>query len=800
MKVKGEGTMKKRMYGLLLVGLFCLPFWAFAAAGRIVYDGAWGDAYAQALQQGGVRGVSFAGQTKGLAEALTRKDVLAVELYDIQAQALAENTQQQLYWYPQYKMNIVLAVSPACPYPVTGWQSLLSQPVTVCLNLSQPFLTYAILAFSYGLNQDFSGHAALSALQTIEKEGRLRTDTTGTPASYLHRQERQAADVYILPDYAVRQLQQRGEALRLVQPQEGTLVFTKGLAAYQPLDLDQEALQPSLAAAGYGQAEAVKALPLAREAPALGQSADLSRLLRRDVFHVYKLNTLLPLNHVQCYLLLLLVIVFLGLSLCRCMLQKEARQACLVVIAVLLLGVFIRLGALLTYADAWVRWLWYGYYLFFSLLITAIIWLCEAAGRDIAAKRHPAWLKGVAVYNLLLGLLVLANDYHQWAFTFPPGTTDAATFHGYGPLYYLLLASFGGEFIAANLRLYYASWRQKVLRPNLAWSLVCVAVFALYIFGYLCQWPFMWFSELILTVAVLTLLWLVFLVQARILPANVGYKNFFTYSDLAMEIKDDRGNVMLRSHNAETLPQTASVEKQTMPIRSGFVTWYRDVHELQQRQQELTRKTETLQRLYTWLRRDEETKRKLIDQEVSREIYQHLRQLVAEKRQHIRQCIQRLQQAEGESGRRQAVKELKILACYIKKRCVLFLRSRESGGIPAAELALAFRESLVYFQQAGLTGSVNFRLQGPLTAEVLELYDCWEEIGKRALHQGEAYMLATVSEEKDGYCLRLVLENTPQTEYLHDFPPFLSLVQRQQKQLEYGWRLSFRVGKEQKNG
>lgn len=782
----------------MLLCLWCLAGITLGAGPCILYDDSWGDTYSRVLKQADST-IQLKPQSQGLVSALNDKSVRAVELYDVQAQVLARNTQRPLYWYPHYKMNIVLAVDDACKLPVTGWHSLLDQQVTVGINLQQPFFTYSLIAFSYGLNQDKSGQTALRALQQLYRQGRLRTDTLSTPASYLHIQERQHAEVYILPDFAVRMLQQQGQKVHLVVPQEGTLTFTKGLAAYQPLQLNDDQIRQQLGKYGYSQEEAARAIHISAD-DFVDQSASLLRLMRRDVFQVYRLNTLLPVSLIQLYLLLIVVILFLGLYICRCMLQQPARRACLFVVLVLLFGVLVRLSSLLTHQDTLVRWLWYSYYIFFALLITGIVWLCDAADRELAQEDQPRWLKWLAAYNLALGILVLGNDYHQWAFVFPQGFQAADVLHDYGPLYYLILLSYAAEFFIANIRLYYSSWRQKILRPNLIWPLLCIGVFAIYLIGYIYQVSLMWYSELIMTTIVATLLWLGFLVQARILPANVGYKNFFTYSNLALEIQNESGRTVFRARNVDKMRTAGDIEKKVMPITGGVVVWYRNIHELAQLRRELNRTTRVVSRVYRWLRQDEAIRRQLIDKMVSQEIYRELERVIQYKRQGIQNCLRRLRQAGTTVEKEQNVRNLNILACYIKKRCVLLLRGRETQAIPANELQLALRESLKYFTQAGLCGSLDFQLQGSLPVHVaLWLYDCLEECGEMAVRRGEPYWLCSLKEEETAYRLSLVLENMAGHTY-GQLPPFLAAVQTRQESLEYGCRLSFLVGKEQNHG
>ena len=217
----------------------------------ILYDNTWSDAYGQVLEHTIHHLEECTGYDTSLMELFTDTAVTAIEAYDIQAAVFQKSTLDSYYWYPQYMATVILAVSDDCPYDVTGWQSLVTMPVSVCMISAQPQYSFSVQAMSYGLGRDVSGQPAVQALKKIHEEGRFRLDTLTGFNMMMPYRNRPAAQVYVLYDYQARQWQRRGAPIHIIVPDEGTLAFQKGLLSKTPLVVDDAALADRLADAAY---------------------------------------------------------------------------------------------------------------------------------------------------------------------------------------------------------------------------------------------------------------------------------------------------------------------------------------------------------------------------------------------------------------------------------------------------------------------------------------------------------------------------------------------------------------------
>lgn len=416
----------------------CWFFWLLAFTGAfgavILYDHNDGQAYGRILAE--LTGDEVQGQPSSqLLRRLSEEDVLAIEAYDVQAAVLQQNSQVPYYWYPHYTATVVLAVADTCPFPITGWQSLETSPVSLALTADEPESLFFMQAMSYGLDGNLSGQAGMDLLQRIQEQGRLQM---AEGPQYL------PAQVWVLFDYQAWQWQRRGAPIHIVVPVEGTLSFQKGLLAKRPLALDDYKLSEMLISQDYALIPPSPSQYISDNETLFQEADEISRQIDYRLSKVYRLTSLTGINHLTWYMAALFLVILWGCRLRRQVLQPPVRQAYLGVIITLCAWILLRCFKLsfpVFWADG-IRWSWYSYYLFYGILISLLVWIGYVASHIGLTRPCPSWLKAVFVGNMLLAVAVMTNDFHQWAFTFPAGVIATDSNHGYGPLYFLLAFSY----------------------------------------------------------------------------------------------------------------------------------------------------------------------------------------------------------------------------------------------------------------------------------------------------------------------------------------------------------------------
>ena len=84
------------------------------------------------------------------------------------------------------------------------------------------------------------------------------------------------------------------------------------------------------------------------------------------------------------------------------------------------------------------RYLWYLYYIAIILVPVFSLYVAEMVGQAEEAKLRPAYVVLLVIGGALV-LLVMTNDFHQWAFAFsmPLGTEEANDHYTRGWVYYM---------------------------------------------------------------------------------------------------------------------------------------------------------------------------------------------------------------------------------------------------------------------------------------------------------------------------------------------------------------------------
>ena len=465
------------------------------------------------------------------------------------------------------------------------------------------------------------------------------------------------------------------------------------------------------------------------------------------------------------YLVMMTVVILWGGSLQERIFQQGARKAMGWGILVWLIWLGIRLLRLIL--EGWVRWewlhrlLWYGFYPCMGLLIFLAVWVSYASNRTPEDRALPPWLKGLLVLDLILAALALTNDWHQLVFRIRPSADPHWDVYTYGAGYYLTLFSYLAQLLLANGWLCWRAYKEKISLGKLWLPFGLILLYGGYIAAYILRIPWFFRSEFVLRTALFGFLWMEVLLRSRLLPGNSQYRDCFLHSRLGLTILDRQGRTVYQCRQLPTRPE-GDWQRRTMPISGGQVVWYQDMGELRRKKEKLELTAQTLQRVYRLRRNSEKIQRERIHQETRKRIYEEVEGILQSKGVQFRRYTEALAQAEPGEKAQQMVTRLNVLACYLKKQCVLLLRGREDNFLPARELQLAVRELCHYLERTGLKTLVDDRLEGALPAETaLAFFQLLEEASEEAVRQGEHFQICRLKGEGKGWELSLLWDPHP---------------------------------------
>lgn len=723
--------------------LFSLLSPSEGRAATLGYEQRFGAAYADTLLRASPDIDALYGTSDRLLELFRERRVDAVEAYGFQAQMFLAGSPHKVHWYPHYFAVIVLAVREDCPFDVHGWKDL-EEHVRIVLPASSPERELTTLALMRGRSSEPQLKETLAFFNRLRQEGRLRYRTLPLGDSDLS-DEKNGGDVYVLFSYQAEQLIRAGAPLRISIPPEGTLVFSKGVLSHEPLQFPTE-ISSALHGFAYAQSIPPEARPIA-DVSAFGKETSRAYMLshERD-----PLRLAFPHERDDRFFLLVLtlsVTVFWSGTIWQRVLHRGTRRAVLLLAAMLLLWEMNRMARLFSpaYDMAFQNLLWYFYYVFRAGIPVSLLWIAWASDEDVLDKKMPAWLKSVFALNLVLALLILANDIHQQVFVIQWNeiTREWQRKIAWGAYVYWTL--WLAEVLAALLVLARKARRQGVFTFSMLLPFALFASFLFYSIAYN-FFTSLRTSDITITTAFFFLLLLELCLRTGLMPSNRGHRKFFTHSRLAMQLFDNE-NRLLFSSSAALPDEAADVRTSRMAIPGGSIVWHEDLRPLHAQQAALARAKDALERMNALLAREHRIKKAHQAQAVKKQLAQDLETIFAAKRPILRYFRDEIETSSDDEHIKDVVRRLNLLSSYLKKRCVLFLKGEAEGRIRPDELSMAISETTAYLRPLGVRVGVEWNIHSAVEAGAgLVLFDFFADFFARAARDGEGEVFCRFSE------------------------------------------------------
>ncbi len=729
----------------------------------------------------------------------------AIEAFDLQAVQLLESGAAK-HWYPQYLATVVIAVDrDKSDAEITGWSDLLAIREKVGFNNANLHGEMLMLAMAYGLEgEKYSNEKAAELWFRLQADNRLESDSFEAP-------------VVVCFDYQAVAQNRSGSNFEIVIPIEGTLTHEKGVLTNRPFINQNANMDAFLLAEGFrlldgrggawypGAAAYHNAARIQDYERASAVYEDATDALRRNVSYT-RLNTSRDSHEYQLFGLLLCVIVVAWVaSVLRRAMQKEVRRAAVLIGVLLLCWITLRLiNFQLSIASDLSRYLWYGYYPFQLAISVVLLWLAWAIdkpdkighpirdaqscrgglwpsvtntvigsfrGRPKAAptRHQPKWLLSLVVLNGLLIVLVMTNDLHKLVFRLDLNYPNWSSEYGYGAGFYFVAAGCVIPLVSALVIMLIKAWRSP-RRIGLVFPLACAGLLAAYAALYIMRLPAAWESDAAMVIGVFALLFFESAIRTGLIPVNSKYAPLFEHSPLSMKIEDANGNAFLSSGYAlrrdgelyksvaPPYPPSFSYDENTLlfsdRIAGGIVLWKEDITSLNRLHKEIEASVKKLQASNALLAEEEKVKRAL-DEEKARTLLLTL--LEAEIARHTNRLASMIERLRGVSIPQDDTVRIALLLCYIKRRCNLFFRERETRSLPPEELG-AYMEELS--ELAGHNGAciiIAYEINQALPVRRAALfYDFFYSVTDWA-SKSAARILAYIGYESESVTMRLTL-------------------------------------------
>ncbi len=700
------------------------------------------------------------------------RDGYVTEAFGAQAVS-AQETGVAEYWYPQYLATMIIAVDRDwTDTKITGWSDLPGAGEAVGFSGVALFSYEAVLAaIAYGLDgEGYSLKSAANLLAELNAQGNLNQNSYDTP-------------ILICYDYNAAELIKRGRNLEIIVPAEGTLSYERGLLSTRKLEFNGDA-EAALLSNGFrlldgrcdaGLYPAPEAYISARgitDYPHFNTvSYDATRVMRRDVLHVREYSSADGREHQYWVLIYSALVAVWIISIINRAVQKSVRRAALYTGIILLGWITARMISYqLDNASFFNLTFWYSYYIFQLTLPVVILWLALVVDKPEEQSAIPIWMRAVHMINAILLLFVLTNNLHNLVFV--PDMSDPKwgnTYtYTYGFMFYFVQAGCWIPMIAGVVMLLYKG-RYGLRKRGVLFVAALLGLLAAYAVGYELRVPIAWESDYTMTVGVFILLLFETCIRSGIIPVNSKYAKLFAHSPLSMQITDNDGVAVLRSEYAATGDKamyTGSITPQTPlqhdensvlfsdKIAGGYVYWKEDVSKVVRLHKDIEESIKKLEAANAVLVKEEAIKR-AVSEETSRT--QLMKQLENEISSHIARLSVMMEKLGRAQDSSKAIARITLLLCYVKRRCNLFFRERETLLYHADELTLYMDE---LSEMAGYSGvriifTCELNESVPIRRATI-FYDCFYNVLDWAALLTDPSILVHLGYESGSVVLRLL--------------------------------------------
>jgi hypothetical protein len=278
-----------------------------------------------------------------------------------------------------------------------------------------------------------------------------------------------------------------------------------------------------------------------------------------------------------------------------------------------------------------------------------------------------------------------------------------------------------------------------------------------------------------MVIGVFTLLFTESVIRSGMIPVNTKYAALFTHSPLGMQIADSRGNISMSSASAlkkydsdtfrnalASCPSPARQDENTLlyatRIAGGYALWQEDIGGLNRLHKEMEESVSRLRAANAMLAEEEKIKRAINEENAKTRLMSQLEAEIAVHTAKLSAMIDRLESApERAKERQKETARIALLLCYVKRRCNLFFRERETENLPADELMVYIYELAEIADYTGVKVVVTNELKAQMSARRTTLfYDFFYYVADWAAQQDCHNIVVHLGSERENVVMRFL--------------------------------------------
>ena len=425
------------------------------------------------------------------------------------------------------------------------------------------------------------------------------------------------------------------------------------------------------------------------------------------------------------------------------------------------------------------------YLLYIPLLFIPSMWFITNNQIYIKNKTYKKVMAIVSLsISLLLFLLVLTNDLHQFVFIFPEGSTGAhPSNYKYNIGYFIIYAFIFLEILTTVVLFYIFSNKKATIKQKVLPSIIILMVLVYSILYVVSDISVPYLSDMTLVYTILGTLLVYVSLKCGLIKNSGTYFEFFETCNVPLAIVSENQDIEYQNEQFQKQKSNKNMLLQKQKLNSGTLLVLDDVGKLKALQNELKTEIEKLEYSNKIL----ENKKDILQKE--KQIKQHslllekIEKQIENKKKILEQLLGELPNEIDNKNKEQTkatLNEIKIIVGYLKRKTSLVLLAEQKNEMSKDELKLLFCESfndLLWLNiNAGIgLDEVQFSVDTVnkfydiynelLTSIKKENLDIWLTIKKRDVWEFEITFDSTILEKPE---LKLPKEYQIEYAFFHE--------------------------------
>lgn len=373
------------------------------------------------------------------------------------------------------------------------------------------------------------------------------------------------------------------------------------------------------------------------------------------------------------------------------------------------------------------------YLLYIPLLFIPAMWFIT--NNQIYIK-NKTYKKVVAIISLaislLLFMLVLTNDFHEFVFIFPEGSTGShPSDYRYNFGYFIIYAFIFVEILTTIVLFYVFSVKKTTIKQKILPSVVILLVLVYSILYVVIDIPVPYLSDMTLVYTILGTVLVYISLKCGLVKNSGAYFEFFETCNVPLAIENEKQDIEYQNTQYRKQKANSNMLLEKQKLNSGTLLVLDDVEKLKSLQKELKTENEKLEFINKIL----ENKKEILQKE--KQIKQHallldkVEKQIKNKKNVLEKLLNNLPETiidENKNQTKETLNEIKIIVGYLKRKTSLILLAEQKQEITKDELKLLFNESFNDLKWLNINGGIGLD-EKPIPISIAnKFYDIYNEL------------------------------------------------------------------------